>query len=147
MRYIRGKIDTSWILEKLSYSLPIYLNIYGVKLCCVPHTLSTVYHLQLFRIGFSLRSHQKGYKCYHPRSERLKDQLSSEFEMKGIGNLKYFLGIEVARNEDCIMLRQRKYVLDLLAETGMLDCTPVDTPIEQNHQIAEYPDQVLTDKS
>ncbi|XP_004297918.1 PREDICTED: uncharacterized mitochondrial protein AtMg00810-like [Fragaria vesca subsp. vesca] len=78
---------------------------------------------------------------------RLKDQLSFEFEMKDLGNLKYFLGIEVARNKDCIMLSQRKYVLDLLAETGMLDCKPVDTPIEQNHRIAEYPYQVPTDKS
>ena len=67
---------------------------------------------------------------------RLKDQLSSEFEMKDLGNLKYFLGIEVARNKDCIILSQRKYVLDLLAKTSMLDCTPVDTPIEQNYQIA-----------
>ena len=29
----------------------------------------------------------------------------------------------------------------------MLDCKPVDTPIEQNHRIAEYPDQAPTDKS
>ncbi|XP_004309610.1 PREDICTED: uncharacterized mitochondrial protein AtMg00810-like, partial [Fragaria vesca subsp. vesca] len=28
----------------------------------------------------------------------------------------------------------------------MLDCTPIDTPIEQNHRLAEYPDQVPTDK-
>ena len=67
--------------------------------------------------------------------------------MKDLGNLKYFLGIEVAKTNDCIMLSQRKYVLDLLVETGMLDCTPVDTPIEQNHRIAEYHDQVPTDKS
>ncbi|KAL6203666.1 hypothetical protein ACLB2K_027366 [Fragaria x ananassa] len=68
--------------------------------------------------------------------------------MKDLGNLKYFLGIEVARNKDCIILSQRNtYVLDLLAKTGMLDCTPVDTLIIQNHRIIEYPDQVLTDKS
>ncbi|KAL6208749.1 hypothetical protein ACLB2K_019694 [Fragaria x ananassa] len=67
--------------------------------------------------------------------------------MKDLGNLKYFLGIEVARNKDCIMLSQRKYVLDLLANTGMLDCQPFDTLIEQNHRIAEYHDQVPTDKS
>ena len=53
--YLRGKIDTSWILEELSYSVSIYPNIYGVKLCCVPLTLSTIYHLQLFRIRFPLR--------------------------------------------------------------------------------------------
>ena len=28
----------------------------------------------------------------------------------------------------------------------MLDCCPIDTPIEQNHKLAEYPDQVPTDK-
>ncbi|XP_040362272.1 uncharacterized protein LOC112202395 [Rosa chinensis] len=79
--------------------------------------------------------------------QRLQDQLSLEFEMKDLGNLKYFLGIEVARGKDCIVLSQRKYVLDLLAETGMLDSQPVDTPIEQNHRLAEYFDQVPTNKA
>ncbi|PRQ56600.1 putative RNA-directed DNA polymerase [Rosa chinensis] len=79
--------------------------------------------------------------------QRLQGQLSSEFEMKDLGSLKYFLGIEVARGKDCIVLSQRKYVLDLLAETGMLDCQPVDTPIEQNHRLAEYLDQVPTSKA
>ena len=36
--------------------------------------------------------------------------------------------------------------LDLLTETGMLDCTPIDTPIEQNHRLAEYSDQEPTEK-
>ncbi|PRQ51794.1 putative RNA-directed DNA polymerase [Rosa chinensis] len=79
--------------------------------------------------------------------QRLQGQLSLEFEMKDLGNLKYFLGIEVARGNDCIVLSQRKYVLDLLAETCMLDCQPVDTPIEQNHRLAEYLDQVPTNKA
>jgi hypothetical protein len=79
--------------------------------------------------------------------ERLQQQLASEFEMKDLGNLKYFLGIEVARGRDGIFLCQRKYVLDLLAETGMLDCKPISTPIEQNHRLAEYPDQNPTNQS
>ncbi|PRQ23655.1 putative laccase transcription factor interactor and regulator CCHC(Zn) family [Rosa chinensis] len=44
-------------------------------------------------------------------------------------------------------LKVRKYVFDLLAETGMLDCQSTDTPIEQNHRLAEYPDQVPTNKA
>ncbi|PRQ26985.1 putative RNA-directed DNA polymerase [Rosa chinensis] len=76
----------------------------------------------------------------------LQKYLSKESEMKDLGQLKYFLGIEVARSKKGISLSQRKYVLDLLAETGMLDCRPIETPIEMNHGLAIYPDQVPTDK-
>ncbi|KAM5585973.1 hypothetical protein ABKV19_005070 [Rosa sericea] len=78
---------------------------------------------------------------------RLQQQLASEFEMKDLGDLRYFLGIEVARGSSSIFLCQRKNVLDLLSETGMLDCRPADTPIEQNHRLAEYPDQIPTDRA
>ncbi|PRQ39952.1 putative RNA-directed DNA polymerase [Rosa chinensis] len=78
--------------------------------------------------------------------EALQKYLSKEFEMKDLRQLKYFLGIEVARSKKGILLSQRKYVLDLLMETRMLDCNPIETPIEMNHNIAIYPDQVPTDK-
>ncbi|KAI5322689.1 hypothetical protein L3X38_031761 [Prunus dulcis] len=39
-----------------------------------------------------------------------------------------------------------KYILDLLVETGMLDCKPIDTPSEQNHKLRLYSDQIPTDK-
>jgi len=71
---------------------------------------------------------------------RLQEQLSTEFEMKNLGGLKYFLGIEVARSKEGIFLSQRKYVLDLLIEAGLLECKPVDTPIMQNHRLGEYLD-------
>lgn len=32
----------------------------------------------------------------------------------------------------------RKYVLDLLSETSMLDCKPINTSIEQNYRLGEY---------
>ncbi|CAL8178291.1 unnamed protein product [Prunus armeniaca] len=72
--------------------------------------------------------------------------LSSLQELGLGGDLKYFLGIEVARSKHDIFLSQRKYVLDLLAETGMLDCKPIDTPSEQNHKLGLYLDQVHTNK-
>src|SRR6185295_10175151 len=66
--------------------------------------------------------------------KRMKENLSKEFEVKDLGQLKYFLGIEVARSPKGIVLSQRKYVLDLLNETGMLGCRPCSTPIDRNHQ-------------
>uniref|UniRef100_A0A2N9EW46 Integrase catalytic domain-containing protein n=1 Tax=Fagus sylvatica TaxID=28930 RepID=A0A2N9EW46_FAGSY len=66
---------------------------------------------------------------------KLKTYLAKEFEIKDLGTLRYFLGIEVARSKEGIFVSQRKYVLDLLVETGMLACKPIDTPIEQNHRL------------
>jgi Reverse transcriptase (RNA-dependent DNA polymerase) len=77
---------------------------------------------------------------------RLEKKLSEEFEMKDLGGLKYFLGIEVVRSKQGISLSQRKYVLDLLAETGMLDCRPVDTPVVQNLKLGDFPTQVPVNK-
>ena len=61
---------------------------------------------------------------------KLKDYLSSEFNMKDCGRLKYFLGIDVNRSKQGIFLSQRKYVLDLLGEIGMLGCELIKSPIE-----------------
>lgn len=54
------------------------------------------------------------------------------FEIKDLGMLRYFLGMEIARNRSGIYVSQRKYVLDLLKETGLLGCKPVDTPADPN---------------
>ena len=49
--------------------------------------------------------------------------------------LKYFLGIEVCRSKEGLFLSQRKYALDLLAETGKLDATPVRTPMGEGYNV------------
>lgn len=45
---------------------------------------------------------------------------SGKISNKRLGELEVFLGIEVARSKQGIFLSQRKYVLDLLIDTGML---------------------------
>ena len=64
--------------------------------------------------------------------QNLKGKLAKEFEIKDLGNLRYFLGNEVARSKRGIYVTQRKYILDLLIETRMLGCKPTGTPIDQN---------------
>ncbi|KAK3036194.1 hypothetical protein RJ639_030264 [Escallonia herrerae] len=69
--------------------------------------------------------------------ERLKQCLASEFEIKDLGSLKCFLGMEIARSRKGIAVSQRKYVLDLLKETGMSGCRPVETSIDPNQKLED----------
>ena len=76
----------------------------------------------------------------------LRHQLFKEFEMKDLGRLKYFLGIEVLRSKRGIFMSQRKYILDMLAETGLVDCKSVKTPIVVNHGLKMIEGAELADK-
>lgn len=48
-----------------------------------------------------------------------KDILHKQFQVKDLGNLKYFLGIELLRSSQVVILNQRKYLLELILEVGM----------------------------
>lgn len=70
-----------------------------------------------------------------PTFAKFKDYLGSCFRTKDLSKLKYFLGLEVARNDEGIFLSQRKYALDIIAEVGLLGSKHASFPMEQ-HQLA-----------
>lgn len=74
-----------------------------------------------------------------------KNALAREFEIKDLGSLRYFLGVEVARSIQGIFLSQQKYVVDLLKEVEMVGCKPCLTPIEANHKLKEDDSERLID--
>ena len=77
----------------------------------------------------------------------LKNYLAKEFEIKDLGFMKYFLGMEVAKfSQSGIVITQRKYTLDLLSETGMLGSKPVITPINCNHKLGRPSNRPEVDK-
>lgn len=55
--------------------------------------------------------------------------LSQQFSLKDLGALSYFLGIEVIPHKQCVLLSQRRYVMDLLAHTKLLEAKLVQTPL------------------
>ena len=59
----------------------------------------------------------------------LLHHLSSDFALKDLGDLHYFLGIEVHKQSNGLLLSQEKYATDLLARVGMRSCTPCPTPL------------------
>ena len=61
--------------------------------------------------------------------------MSSHFQTKDLGSLKYFLGIEVAQSNEGIVVSQRKYALDILEETSMTNCRSIDSPMDLNQKL------------
>lgn len=62
--------------------------------------------------------------------EKLKSLLSSQFHMKDLGKLRYFLGLEVDRSESGIFLSQKKYALDLIKEHEMESARPLKVSLD-----------------
>ncbi|CAL8151588.1 unnamed protein product [Prunus armeniaca] len=76
----------------------------------------------------------------------LKQFLQSRFKIKDLGDLKYFLGIEVSRSKQGICISQRKYTLDILKDSGILGAKPVAFPMEQGTKLSDAGD-LLKDPS
>jgi len=57
----------------------------------------------------------------------VKSSLNSIFKIKDLGQLKFFLGLEIARTKSGIHICQRKYALEILSDAGMLSVKPVST--------------------
>ena len=61
-----------------------------------------------------------------------KKQLSSEFEMKDLGLMHFFLGLEIWQQWDAILVSQGRYTIDILRRFGMMDCKSMSTPMTLN---------------
>lgn len=80
-----------------------------------------------------------------PSIHRFKHYLGTCFYMKDLGLLKYFLGVEVARNSDGFFLCQRKYALDIISDVGLLGVKPAPFPIVPHHNLAMATGPLMSD--
>lgn len=77
--------------------------------------------------------------------QRIKIYPFKNFHIKDLDPLRYFLGIEVAQSSYGFAINQCKYTLDILSETGMLDCRPVDTHMDPNVKLLPNQGELLKD--
>jgi histone deacetylase 1/2 len=66
----------------------------------------------------------------------LLHNLSSEFALKDLGDLHYFLGLEIHQQSNGLLMNQEKYATDLLTRVGMSSCTPCPTPLSPSDTLA-----------
>jgi hypothetical protein len=63
---------------------------------------------------------------------KCKYALASEFEMKDLGMMHYFLGLEVWQRTNEIFLSQGKYTVEIFKKFEILNLKPVTTPMMTN---------------
>ncbi|XP_016652654.1 PREDICTED: putative disease resistance protein RGA1 [Prunus mume] len=73
----------------------------------------------------------------------IKNLLRQRFHLKDLGDLKYFLGIEVSRSSKGLYLSQRKYALDILKDSGLIGARPTFFPMEQNLKLNNEDGELL----
>jgi hypothetical protein len=61
---------------------------------------------------------------------KCKKKHVAEFEMKDLGLMHYFLGLEVWQSPERIFLNQGKYAVEILKRFDMLECKSMNTPME-----------------
>ncbi|KAL8135426.1 hypothetical protein AgCh_010175 [Apium graveolens] len=69
--------------------------------------------------------------------QRFSKLMQSEYEMSMMGELIYFLGLQVSQRSDVIFVSQIKCVKDLLTKFGMVDCLPASTPMSTTTKLDE----------
>nr|GEY45925.1 uncharacterized mitochondrial protein AtMg00810-like [Tanacetum cinerariifolium] len=72
----------------------------------------------------------------HPRYIQLfSDLMKSRFEMSMMGEMTFFLGLQVNQSPCGIFINQSKYVLEILNKYGINYCDPVGTPMEMKDKL------------
>ena len=61
-----------------------------------------------------------------------KSNLAVEFEMKDLGLMHYFLGLEVWQRDGCFLIGQGKYAAEILKRFKIVDCNPMAIPLLSN---------------
>ncbi|KAF5472256.1 hypothetical protein F2P56_008991, partial [Juglans regia] len=107
--FVQGKSDSSLFIKHNSNSF-IALLIYVDDVILASNNLADIVNIKRF--------------------------LHDSFTIKDLGELKYFLGIEVARSTKGITLCQRKYALDILQDSGFSGCKPVAFPMESTLKLS-----------
>uniref|UniRef100_A0A2N9J917 Reverse transcriptase Ty1/copia-type domain-containing protein n=1 Tax=Fagus sylvatica TaxID=28930 RepID=A0A2N9J917_FAGSY len=71
--------------------------------------------------------------------------LASTFELKDLGPLRYFLGLQIDYGRDFLFVHQRKYITDLLSKFNMTSCKAASTPFPISHKLQASSADLLSD--
>ncbi|KAF2325091.1 hypothetical protein GH714_022717 [Hevea brasiliensis] len=73
--------------------------------------------------------------------------MTLEFDMTDVGLMTYYLSLEVKQMEDGIFISQEGYAKKNLEKFKMLDCNPVNTPMECGVKLSTFDSEEKVDSN
>eukprot|EP00253_Pinus_taeda_P016946 PITA_16946 len=108
--------------DRESHACRFRRALYGLKQA--PRAWYTRIDSYLSGLGFTKSDAQLIHSC--------KEDLAREFEMKDMGLMNYFLGMEVWQGDGELFVSQGKYASEILQIFHMDNCKPMNTPLATN---------------
>uniref|UniRef100_A0A3Q7H262 Reverse transcriptase Ty1/copia-type domain-containing protein n=1 Tax=Solanum lycopersicum TaxID=4081 RepID=A0A3Q7H262_SOLLC len=123
----------AWFLKLKTFLLSHgYTCCYSDSSLFVRHTSSSTTYLLVYVDDIIITGSDPSYISSFTQS------LDLEFSLKDLGNLSFFLGIEVSRVGSGMHLSQTSYIRDLLTRTKMTDCKPSPSPADTTFQLSKH---------
>jgi hypothetical protein len=72
--------------------------------------------------------------------------MHNEFEISLLGELSFFLGLQIRQSNQGIFISQTKYIREMLKRFIMEDCKPVITPMQTSCRLSKDDDSKSTDQ-
>ncbi|GJR53402.1 retrovirus-related pol polyprotein from transposon TNT 1-94 [Tanacetum coccineum] len=79
--------------------------------------------------------------------EIFSNEMSLKFQLSMIGQMSFFLGLQVLQSPGGIFINQSKFALKILKKFGIDSCDPVDTPMVDRLKLDEDPLEIPVDQT
>jgi hypothetical protein len=80
-------------------------------------------------------------------SKKFAAAMQQEFEMSMLGELSFFLGLQIHQSKKGIFISQRKYLKEILKKFGMENYAPISTPMTTSCKLNKYDDAPEIDQT
>ncbi|GJU79919.1 retrovirus-related pol polyprotein from transposon TNT 1-94 [Tanacetum coccineum] len=98
--------------------------------------------------GFFWKTNDIIFSSTDPKAcDIFSNEMSSKFQMSMMGQMSFFLGLQVSQSPRGIFINQSKFALEILKKFGMDSCDPVDTPMVDRLKLDEDPLGIPVDQT
>jgi hypothetical protein len=77
-------------------------------------------------------------------SQKFAREMQNEFEMSLLGELSFFMGLQIRQRNQGIFISQTKYIIEMIKRFEMEDCKPVITPMQTSFKLSKDDDSKYT---